>query len=373
MQNYLPLTQRHELTFFGSRSSATGICQRPDLTWHMVSPETWSLEKGSGTREGLTLIKLSSPVDLPDFPYKMPVLNRLFTDAHYLFGLEEKLKGYDIAHCAETYYCYTQQCLNAKAKGYVKKVVSTVWENIPFNNEGIRGRKEFKKRALKEIDLFLAVTEKAKEALILEGCDPKKIEVVRMGVDIDKFKINPPIRRAKLKILFVGRLVEEKGILDLKAAVKILKQKNIEFNLTIVGNGPLKKQILSKLNEVDIEIKQIPYEEMPGVYQAADIFVLPSKPAKHWQEQYGMALIEAMASGLPIITTKSVSIQEVVGKAALLVAPGNIKDLAKVIEKLLKDKKERERLGGLGRLRAERYFDAKKTALKIEEIYMRHS
>ena len=67
--------------------------------------------------------KLPSPVDIGEFPYKMSVLNRVFTDAHYLFGLENILKGYDIAHAAETYYHYTIQCLEAKRKGYIKKVL----------------------------------------------------------------------------------------------------------------------------------------------------------------------------------------------------------------------------------------------------------
>src|SRR5690348_16401037 len=92
-------------------------------------------------------VKLPSPTDIPEFPKKMSVLNRLFTDAHYLYGLEEKLKEFDIVHSAETYFHYTQQALDAKKKGYVKKVIATVLENIPFNNEGILGRKEFKERA----------------------------------------------------------------------------------------------------------------------------------------------------------------------------------------------------------------------------------
>ena len=53
------------------------------------------------------VVKLPSPMDLPDFPYKMPILNRLFTDAHYLFGLEKRLKGFDLVHTAETYFHYT--------------------------------------------------------------------------------------------------------------------------------------------------------------------------------------------------------------------------------------------------------------------------
>src|SRR5689334_4737289 len=61
---------------------------------------------------------LPSPMDTPDFPMKMPILNRIFIDAHYLMGLEKSLQGFDIVHSAETYYHYTQQALSAKNKGY---------------------------------------------------------------------------------------------------------------------------------------------------------------------------------------------------------------------------------------------------------------
>lgn len=70
--------------------------------------------------------KLPSPMDLPDFPKKMAILNRLCIDAHYLFGLEANLRGFDLVHTAETYYHYTQQCLSAKRKGWVKRVIATV-------------------------------------------------------------------------------------------------------------------------------------------------------------------------------------------------------------------------------------------------------
>jgi len=106
------------------------------------------------------VVKLPSPMDLPEFPEKMPILNRVFTDAHYLFGLESKLKGFDLVHSAETYFNYTQQALRAKERGYIKKVVATVLENIPFNNEGIRGRKEFKENARKNLDHLVALTKR---------------------------------------------------------------------------------------------------------------------------------------------------------------------------------------------------------------------
>ena len=129
------------------------------------------------------------PMDLSEFPYKMPVLNRLFIDAHYLWGLEEKLRGFDIVHTAETYFHYTQQCLNAKGKA---KVIATVLENIPFNNEGIWGRKAFKARARRELDHIVALTHKTKEALIAEGADTRKMSVIPHFIDTKRFLPETP-------------------------------------------------------------------------------------------------------------------------------------------------------------------------------------
>ncbi len=321
LQNFEPLAGKHDLTVFTSKKN-----------------RFW-------TPARMTVKRLCSIYDLVGkHRFLRGVANRIFIDSHYLFGLEGKLKGFDIALCAETYYRYTQQCLNAKQKGYVKKVLCTVWENIPFNNEGIWGRKKFKWRAFAEVDLFLAVTQKAQNALVAEGCAPSKIIVQHYGVDLNKFK---PQKKAsgrgqndELIILFVGRLVPEKGIFELQEVCK-----NLNLNLKIVSHAS--------------------YGQMPQIYQDADIFVLPSKATKTWEEQYGMVLIEAMASGLPIITTNTGSISEVVGDAAILT-----KNLPKDLKMLSKNKELREELSKKARLRAEKFFNRDKIALQCEQIFL---
>ncbi len=357
IQSFEPLCENHELVGFSSL--------RPI---HKNFP--------------FPIIKLSSPVDLPNIPnqrIKMAILNRIFMDAHYLSGLEEKLKGFDIAHTSETYYHYTQQCLNAKRKGYIKKVVATVWENIPFNNEGIRGRKNFKKRALSEVDHFLAVTEGAKEALIREGCNQNKITIIPMGINIDEF-VRHELRsksheESGLEILFVGRLEAEKGIMELLDAFKLLtrQHKNLNLKLRIIGKGSLRNYIVRRRKEWGISgkiiIEEKSYNEMPNVYQKADIFVLPSKPTRFWSEQFGMVLIEAMASGLPVITTRSGSIPEVVDEAGILVKPGDSKSLYAGFTSLLESPALRKKLSKAGRERVIKNFDRQKVAKKIENIY----
>ncbi len=325
------------------------------------------------------VVRLPSPVDLPFGPLKplkMPLLNRLYGDAHVLFGLEEKLNGFDIAHCAETYYYYTQQCINAKEKGYLKKIVSTVWENIPFGNQGIYQRRDFKRRAFKYIDKFIASTIGAKQALIKEGCAENKIVVLYPGVDLGRFKpgnINNygPLRRNRgIKLLFAGRLVPEKGIRELLSIYQNLWSANKDLELVIVGEGGLLNEIKTyliknRLNKVYI-LGAVPYEEMPNLYNICDIFVHPVIGSRTWKEQYGMVLVEAMACGLPIVAADNGAVKEVVGNRGI-VADANL--LEANIKKLLADKTLRDKLSKRANLYARKNLDSRKYALNLEHIY----
>jgi len=315
----------------------------------------------------LPLIKLWSPTDLPNFPFKYPILNRIFIDAQKLGNLEKVIKGSDIVHVAETYFGYTHQAIMAKRRGLIRRIVSTVWEVIPFNNEGIKGRKKYKKLAYENIDRFIAVTEKAKEALIKEGVKPEKISVVNMGIDLKKF--HPRLLKKQNKdinILCVARLVPEKGIDDLLEAFLAIREKNPKVKLTFVGSGPLKKELIGYKN---VFVKSLPYQQIQKEYQRADIFCLPSRETKTWGEQYGMSLLEAMACGLPIVTTNSGAIPEVVGDVALISPHSNAKELKTNLEKLIYNENLRHSLSIAGRQRAVEKYDHRKTGKQIEEIY----
>lgn len=342
LQNFYPLSKKYDLRAISSM--------------HPISEDI-----------EIPLTKTYAVTDLPDIPFKFPILNRLSVDAHYLLGLEQLLKGFDIAHVAETYYHYTIQAINAKKKGYVKKVISTVWEIIPGNNEGIWGRKWFKQQAYTGIDHFLAVTDLAEKALLEEGVDEKKITVIPMGVDQKRFKPGK-FNQKVTNILCVGRLVPEKGIGELAEAFRGLSEKYPNLKLTLVGDGPL-KNYLSGIKGVII--KRLPYQQIQEEYQRADIFCLPSKTTPYWQEQYGMALVEAMACGLPVITTKTGAIGEVCGNAAVYVKPADANDLQSKLEKLIESETSRVILREKSITRAKSRYDCLKTAKKIDALYQK--
>lgn len=329
-------------------------------------------------RYAFPIVQLPSPMDLPEFPYKMPILNRIFTDAHYLFGLEERMKGFDIVHTAETYFHYTQQSLNAKRKGYVKKVIATVLENIPYNNEGIWGRKAFKARARDELDHIIALTERTKAALLLEGADPSKITVISHFIDTRRFVPRKERKDSKeIVVLFSGRLEKYKGVYEILYAAKLLltdpdiTQKRLTF--VFAGNGSEKENLLEleKLLGIEqyISHAHASYENMPKIYQSADIFLAPSKSTDTWQEQYNTTLLEAQASGLPIVTTASGGIPENIGNAGLVVPPADFVALADAIKKFILSPKMRDEFSRKARKRAVEVHDAKIGANKLAQLY----
>ena len=354
MQVYAPLVDRYNLTAFGSTKS-----------FH--------------EKFAFPVVKLWSPMDMPDFSYKMPILNRLFMDAQYLFGLEQRLTGFDIAHSAETYYHYTKQCLDAKRDGKIKAVIVTVLETISFNNEGIWGRKLMKARARKEVDHFIAVSKRAKDALIKEGTNPNKITVIPYGIDTKRFIHHHHVNNDKttLHILFVGRLEVEKGVLEvLEAFIQISCQEKVlgkRLHLTIVGFGSLEATLIARIKSTGVSdkvtLKTSSYNDMPKVYESADIFVAPSKIISTWEEQYNIALLEAQSSGLAIITTHCGAIPENVSDAAILIAPDDTQALVNALTQLITNPKLRLSLGISARHRAETVHDISLVSQKIDNLY----
>jgi glycosyltransferase involved in cell wall biosynthesis len=304
-----------------------------------------------------------------------------------MFGLDKRLKGFDIVHCPDMSYYYTHQAAKPKSK-HSYKLVLTIAENIPF----LFGKNLFAKKRIEEIirrvDMFLPLTQRAAEALTLQGISRDRIKVIPFGVDTTVFrplveveesyyrKFN--ISKEDLVILYVGRLSKWKGLFELVyAAKKIfedreLKSRNIKF--VLVGTGPLKKKIEALLNYLEIAndfriVGGIDYSEMPKIHNIADIFVLPSVPTYRWQEQFGMVLIESMACGKPVISTLSGSIPEVVGEAGLLAQSSDHYSLYQALRKLILDKSLRIELGKLARKRVIENFDSKLVAQKIKEVY----
>lgn len=318
--------------------------------------------------------KLFSPADIIDAPWTRFIANRTLGDIQLLCRLEKIARDFDIFHSADPHYYYSYQLAKLRQEGKIKKLLLTSWETIPHNNEGTRAKRALKYAALDAADHILTYTMGAKQALLAEGVPPSKITTIPLGIDVEVFK---PLKKNKSSIktiLFVGRLVEEKGVLDLYAVFKMLLESGVSgIRLQIVGQGPLRPVLRQSIRQDKltdyVTLEERTYAEMPNVYAGAYLGVFPSKKARRWEEQYGMVFLEAMASGLPIVTARSGAIPEVVGNAALLTTEGNRKGLYTYVRRLLTDKNLHHKIGTMGRKRAVEVFDSRTFARHMGRLY----
>ncbi len=155
-----------------------------------------------------------------------------------------------------------------------------------------------------------------------------------------------------LTIGYAGRLVPEKGLETL-----ILACDQTRDRLLIVGEGPERQRLEDLAAGTGIEsewLGSIPSDQMPEVYSKMDVLVLPSLETPRWKEQFGRVLVEAMASGVPVVGSRSGEIPKVIGEAGLLFDPGNTQSLANQLKSLKEtpDLYEKLRDHGIARVRA---------------------
>jgi glycosyltransferase involved in cell wall biosynthesis len=255
-------------------------------------------------------------------------------------GLEERLRGADIVDAAELGFWFTAQSAALRERlGF--RLIVTVWETLPFVNayRNIRTR-PYRERVLKATDLFMARTERAREALILEGAPAERIRICPPGIDLERFsaaRTPQPSPDGTHLVLSPGRLVWEKGHQDVLRAVALLhKRGRSDVRVLIVGVGPEEKRIRGVIRDLGLEDAVelrgwVPYDEMPAVYARASCLVLGSLPVPFWEEQFGMVLAEGMAANVPIVASASGAIPEVVGESGTLFRPGDWVGLAAVL------------------------------------------
>ncbi len=195
----------------------------------------------------------------------------------------------------------------------------------------------------------------------------RKIEFVPNGVDTDYF--TPDKKNEDLEIdlpeefiLYVGRLDYRKGVHNL-----ILSMKDIPIPLVVVGGGPEKNNLIALANRLNIRNKIIFLDavnrsELPIIYARATIFTLPSLG-----EGLPLVILEAMASGLPIVATDISGIRDAVEDNGKIVPPGNIKKLNKAIKTILNEDIPKLRLKS--RKIAEEKFSWTQVARRLVKIY----
>lgn len=229
------------------------------------------------------------------------------------------------------------------------------------SNLGYRYAKTILKRWFRKLDGKIAVSTPAGE--FISKYFPGYYNIIPNGIDPEHFsRDTAPLevfRDGKLNILFVGRQEKRKGLKYLLGAYRRLKERFPGIRLIVVG--PEENRLVENYERLvyDTELKDVcfvgfvPYEELPRYYNAAHIFCAPSTG----KESFGIVLLEAMAAARPIVASRIPGYATVVedGKEGFLVEPSHEVALAEALARLLTDEALRQRMGALGRLKAEQY------------------
>ena len=300
----------------------------------------------------------------------------------FLLGLEAFLRDFDIVHVAEKTFYYAYQVARLKQRLNLK-LITVQCEINPYwfaGRPGLMGRAQ---AVIDETDLFVARSQRARAALLTEGVSADRIDVIGHGIDPDRFKPGPRdvelcsrfgIDPGRFVVLLVGRMVWEKGLYALADAVASLVRdpeiQRVDPLFVIAGDGPERPGFESHLQLLGLTdrfrlLGSVPYPLLPAVHRMADVFVLPSISTRTVLEQFGIALIEAMGTGTPVIATHCGAIDEVVGDAGLLVQPNDHFRLAEALRELCLSPERRRQLGAAGHARLLENFTAQAISEKI--------
>lgn len=183
-----------------------------------------------------------------------------------------------------------------KAHGSVESIVisNNILKNYLFN----------------KISLLLVLSKEEQCNFLKAGINPGKVKITANAIDKAKYSPDNQFRKKFsldteiITLMFIGRFIEEKGILDLIGACKILKEKSIDFKLICLGDGPLFGQVNSLTKTLGLQndillLGHIPEKETIYYYSNCDILILPS-----YNEGFSMAIFQAVAAGKSIITTE---------------------------------------------------------------------
>lgn len=228
-------------------------------------------------------------------------------------------------------------------------------------------------RAFRRVAAAYACSETVVEVLRAKGFT-KPAPIVPFGVNTEAFRPRPAGSKrsdGRLTIGFVGRMLPGKGLSVLAAALE--KLKSAEWRLLAVGDGSERAGFEQRLAAAGLSDRAtftgaIKFDLVPEYFHRMDMLVLPTETTKRIREQFGRVLVEAMASGIPVIGSTCGAIPEVIGDAGLVFTEGDPDALAEALRRVLSDEELRESLVVAGHEQVKQYsWD--RVADKTYELY----
>jgi glycosyltransferase involved in cell wall biosynthesis len=237
----------------------------------------------------------------------------------------------------------------------------------------------FKRYALCNADAVSVVSAALRnKAASLMGEDARKLNVLPMGIDVARFQ--PPVPgKPRQGLLFVGRLVEGKGVESLLQALQALRSRGLRPTLTLVGSGPAEDVLRSQVVRAGLDdqvrfLGALPNAELPPHYQGAAALVFPSLLGKQGQQEgMGLVPLEALACGCPVIASALPAVAEVIHheETGLLFPPGDAAALAECIATVLSAPEKAQVWTGTGRARVLSSHSWEIAAAGYRDLYTR--
>jgi len=227
--------------------------------------------------------------------------------------------------------------------------------------------------ALKRFQCLAAVSDSVAQRLLASGVPARKIRTIANGIDVQTFERARPSSVLNFdgsKVIgMVARLDLQKGFEYLLRAARELRDVFPTVKVVIVGEGPDRTAIENMIQRFGLQSNVIlagQHSDMPAIYAAMDVFVLPSL-----NEGLPMTILEAMAASKPVIATGVGAIPKVIqdGETGLLVDPGDTDGLRSALARLLADSDPRCRIGAAGHDWVSRNYTSEAMALKYRQMY----
>ena len=224
-------------------------------------------------------------------------------------------------------------------------------------------------------DKIIAVSQAVADFYISIGIPEEKILIIYNGVEIDKFLQSSEEKKknsweCEPIVGFVGRLHPQKGIEDLIKIGEEVKKSLGKVKFLVIGDGPLKKWLLNEIEKRNLKKNFFllgERDDLPKLYAKMQVLLLPS-----YREGFPNVILEAMASGIPVVATDAGGVKEILedGKTGFIVEKGDVKNMAKYVLLILKDKKIREYMWYHSKKRIS-LFSIEKMAEETKNLYMR--
>lgn len=286
-------------------------------------------------------------------------------------------RSYDIIHCQFGHECFRGMAF--RTINELKAKLITIFRGYDISSFVEKKGIHIYDELFKTGDFFLANCEFFRQKVINLGCDPQKIVVHFSGLACDRFIYKPRHLPAdgRIRLATTGRLVEKKGIeYAIQAVAKQAKiTPNIEYN--IIGDGELKAKFAQLIQELGVDkiVKLVGWKNEGEIIEILDqtqIFLAPSVTATDGNQDAPInTLKEAMAMGLPVISTYHGGIPELVedGISGFLVPERDAEALAEKLGYLIEHPEKWKTMGKAGRDRVETNFDLDKLNDKLAKIY----